>query len=175
MDDNSPVTALSRALLGAECVLIALLVPTRDLGPLVWGPALLALWLCTASLISYFGMRLRQSEGAVARRRYIPLRFSGPTGRFALRSRGDGRKVEVSAGPQLVAEVIASDPHDEIVLHAEAVPDEELRDLGSAIGQAIKMAAAAAEDIADTWLSRDRQRVENEYRYGQRGKGDRQD
>jgi hypothetical protein len=150
MDDSSPVTALSRALLGTVGVLIALLVPDRDLGPLVWGPALLALWLCTASLISYFGMRLRQSEGAVARRRFIPLRFaSGPTGRFALRPRGDGRKVEVTAGPQVVAEVIASDVRDEIVLHAEAVPDEELRDLGSAIGQAIEMAAAADEERAD--------------------------
>lgn len=149
MHQSSPVTALSQALLGAAAVLIVLLVPTRDLGPLAWGPALLALWLCAASLISYFGMRLPRSARVVPRRQFIPLRFSGPTGRFALRPRGDGRKVEVTAGPRVVAEVLASDLRDEIVLHGEAVPDEELRDFGSAIGQAIEMAAAADEDAAD--------------------------
>jgi hypothetical protein len=149
MHSSSPVTALSQALLGAAAVLIALLVPTRELGPLVWGAALLALWLCAASLISYFGMHLPRPPTTLSGGRSIPMRFSGPTGRFALRRRGDGRKVEVTAGPLVVAEVTASDLRDEIVLHADGVPDEELPDLGSAIGQAIEMAAAADEDGAD--------------------------
>jgi hypothetical protein len=106
-----------------------------------------------ASLITYFGMRLQESQTTMGRRAPIPLRFSGPTGRFALRARGDGRTVEVIAGPQVVAKVIAADLGDEIVLHADAVTDNELEDLGSAIGQAIEMAAAADEDGADRQAS----------------------
>jgi hypothetical protein len=58
--------------------------------------------------------------------------------------------VEVVAGPAVVAEVRATDLRDEIVLHAETVPEEELADLGSAIGQAIEMAAAADEETPDS-------------------------
>lgn len=150
MRETARVTALGQALIGAVGVLLGLLATTRGFGPLAWGTALLALWLCTASLISYFGMPLPQSAAEVSRRRLIPLRFSGPTGRFGLRPRGDGRKVEVTAGSEVVAEVIAADLRDEIILHFDAVEDGELPDLGSALGQAIEMAAAADEDSADS-------------------------
>ena len=155
MYERSPMTALSQAVVGAGAVLIVVLVPARDLGPVAWGPALIGLWLCVASLINYFDLRLARpfsspaSAPSAPRRSLIPLRFSGPTGRFVLRPRGDGRKVEVVAGPAVVAEVSATDLRDEIVLHTETVPEEELADLGSAIGQAIEMAAAADEETPD--------------------------
>jgi hypothetical protein len=150
--DEAPVTALSRAVLGVLPMLIVALMPSPWLLP--WCVvALFGLWLCVASLITYFGMRLQESQTTMGRRAPIPLRFSGPTGRFALRARGDGRTVEVIAGPQVVAKVIAADLGDEIVLHADAVTDNELEDLGSAIGQAIEMAAAADEDGADRQAS----------------------
>jgi hypothetical protein len=145
--DEGPVTTLSRALLGALPMLMIAFLPSPWL--LAWGVvALLGLWLCVASLISYFGMRLQNSTTTMPHRAPIPLRFSGPTGRFALRACGDGRKVEIVAGSHIVAEVIAADLGDEIVLHADAVPDHELEELGSAIGQAIDIAATADEDGA---------------------------
>lgn len=149
-NDNSPVIALSRAVLGAVPLLLVALVPPIDRWPPVWLPAaLLGLWLCAASMVSYFSMRVSRPGMARWTRPLIPLRFSGPTGRFALRQRGDGRKVEVIAGPQVVAELTASDDGDALVVHADMVPDAELGDLGSAIGQAIEMVAAADEDSAD--------------------------
>ena len=149
-NDNSPVIALSRAVLGAVPLLLVALVPPIDRWPPVWLPAaLLGLWLLVASFITYLRQALPHGSVTMPRRPLIPLRFSGPTGRFALRQRGDGRRVEVIAGPQVVAEVIATDVRDEIVLNADTVPDVELSDLGSAIGQAIEMVAAADEDAAD--------------------------
>ena len=149
MRETARVTALARALLGVVGVLLGLLAATRGAGPVAWGSALLAFWLCAASLIRYFGIGFPQPASEVSRLRLIPLGFSGPTGRFSLRPRGDGRKVEVTAGSEIVAEVLASDLRDEIIIDYDAVEDGELPDLGIALGQAIEMAAAADEDGAD--------------------------
>ena len=139
----TPRLALFRAVLGASVVIVIALLPFRSSG--FFPAALLAVWLCFASLIRYLEL---VAEGSSPRqtRRAIPLRFSGPMGRFRLRRRGDGRRVEVRAGSQIVAQVIAADEGDEIVLEPEAVVDSELEAFGAALGQAIEMAAAADED-----------------------------
>jgi hypothetical protein len=136
-----PATPLIRAALGAFVVLMIVLLPSQEPWYLAWGAALLGGWLCVASLLSYFTPRLPNRHGSPEpdgpKRPTIPLRFSGSTGRFVLRVRGDGRRVEVRAGPEIVAEVIAADSGDEIVVYPDEVPDDDLEHLGSAIAPAI--------------------------------------
>lgn len=50
------------------------------------------------------------------------------------------------ADEAVVAEIVASDLGDEIVIDTAAVAEGDVVDLGSAIGQAIEMAAAAEEE-----------------------------
>ncbi len=139
----TPRVALFRAVLGASVVMVIALLPFRSSG--FYPAALLGVWLCFASLIRYLELIAERSSPRETPRA-IPLRFSGPIGRFRLRRRGDGRRVEVRAGSQIVAQVIAADDGDEIVLEPEAVVDSELEAFGAALGQAIEMAAAADED-----------------------------
>ena len=139
----TPSHALFRAVGSASLVLvIALLpIPPSQLLPV----ALLGVWLSFASLIRYVELRAEPTSPAETFRS-VPFRFSGPIGRFRLRPYGDGRRIEVRAGSQVVAEVIAADEGDEIVLNPETVADSELDAFGAALGQAIEMAAAADED-----------------------------
>lgn len=139
---TTPRVALIRAALGASVVLAIALLPLRSSGLNV--AALLGVWLAFAWLIRYAA--LIGDRPASRMLRWIPLRFSGPIGSFGLRPRGDGRQVEVRAGSVIVAQVIAKDDGDEIVLESEAVADSELEAFGAALGQAIEMAAAADED-----------------------------
>ena len=135
--------ALFRAVLSASFVLIIALLPIPPWQLLP--AALLGVWLSFASLIRYVGLRAARVSPAETSRS-VPLRFSGPIGRFRLRPYGDGRRIEVRAGSQVVAEVIAADEGDEIVLNPEMVADSELEAFGTALGQAIEMAAAADDD-----------------------------
>ena len=140
---SSPYQALAGAVIGAVFVLVIVLVPPEP--QQVYPAALLGFWLCFGSLIQYWALVAQRSAPAETSR-WIPLRFSGPTGRFWLRPRGDGRRVEVRARSQVVAEVVAADAGDEIVLGGEPVADSELEEFGTALGRAIEMAAAADED-----------------------------
>ena len=106
--------------------------------------ALIGVWLLFASLIRYAALHRRVRMPTF--RRPIPIRFGGNLGRFTLRSRGDGRRVEVHAGAEVVAEAVATDERDELVVDLEAVDDAELEALGAAIGEAIEMVAVADED-----------------------------
>jgi hypothetical protein len=108
-----------------------------------YAAALPGAWLCFASAIRYLALHAERPPEA---HRSIPLRFSGELGRFELRPRADGRRVEVRAGPEVIAEVVASDEGDELVLNDELVADSELEAFGAALGQAIEMAAVADED-----------------------------
>ena len=139
----TPRHALFRAVLSAAFVLIVVLlpIPPWQLIP----AALLGVWLSFASLIGYVGLRAARMSPAETSRS-VPLRFSGPIGRFRLRPYGDGRRIEVRAGSQVVAEVIAADEGDEIMLNPETVADSEMDAFGTALGRAIEMAAAADED-----------------------------
>jgi hypothetical protein len=79
--------------------------------------------------------------------RWIPVRFSGGLGRFELHSRGDGRHVEVRSGEAVVAELIATDEGDELVVDFDLAADPDVDAFGAAIGLAIEMVAAADEPI----------------------------
>jgi len=140
---TTPRLALFHAALGASFVLVIVLVPIWPWQ--LYSIALVGIWICFASLIRYAAL-VTQRPAPSESRRWIPLRFTGPIGRFRLRPRGDGRRVEVRASSQIVAEVIAADGGDEIVLDPEAVADSELEAFGTALGRAIEMAAAADED-----------------------------
>lgn len=100
-------------------------------------------WLLVGALIRY--LALHRTLSMPMFRRSIPIRFGGSLGRFTLRALGDGRRVEVRAGPALVAEAIATDDRDELVVDLEAVDDADLDALGAAIGAAIEMVAIADE------------------------------
>ncbi|MDP9468458.1 MAG: hypothetical protein M3P32_06930 [Chloroflexota bacterium] len=106
--------------------------------------ALLGVWLLFASLIRYAALRRRLLMPMF--RRPIPIRFSGNLGRFTLLVRGDGRRVQVRAGADVVAEAVATDERDELVVDLEEVDDAELDALGAAIGAAIEMVAVADQD-----------------------------
>ncbi len=128
-------------LIAVSYIFLVLLLPIVPVNR--YALALLGLWLFAASLIHYAALR---SEPALGRIRWIPLRFTGDLGRFHLRPRGDGRRVEVRAGSQVVAEAIANDDGDELLVDFDAASDSELEAFGTAIGQAIEMVVAADGD-----------------------------
>ena len=112
-----------------------------------YAAALIGVWIVFASLIRYVAFDREHPMHTF--RRAIPIRLSGNLGRFTLRSLGDGRRVEVRAGAEVVAEAIATDERDELVVDLDAVDDAELDALGAAIGEAIEMVAAADEERPD--------------------------
>jgi hypothetical protein len=138
---RTPRGALFWVVVGASFALVSFAMPITPIQR--YAIALLGAWLCVASAIRYAALR---AESRPERSWWIPLRFSGDIGRFKLRPRGDGRRVEVRAGQEVVAEAIATDERDELVLNTDLVADSELDALGAALGQAIEMAAAADED-----------------------------
>jgi len=140
---RTPRDALFSATVGISFVLVMLLLPIPPAQRAA--AALLGVWLAFASLIRFLSLYAEPHVRGEARR-WIPISFSGELGRFELRSRGDGRRVEVRAGPEVVAEAIATDEGDELVLNVPMVAEAELEAFGSAVGQAIEMAAAADED-----------------------------
>lgn len=104
---------------------------------------LLASWLLAAAFLR---IRAASPDRQPTERRWIPLQFEGDPGRFRMVARGDGRRVEVRDGPQVVAEAVATDIGDELVINSVPVEDADLEAFGAALGQAIDMAAAADAD-----------------------------
>ena len=104
---------------------------------------LLGTWLVLAASIS---SALHDTPAREPIRR-IPIRFSGGVGRFEVRPRGDGRRVEVRSGDAIVAELIARDEGDELVVDFGLADDPEVDAFGAAIGLAIEMVAAADEEV----------------------------
>jgi hypothetical protein len=138
----------SRALIAAIAIALVgamprgLSVPVTQLFGALLGVGLGAIWLVGWA-------RARRPASSSPPRQWIPIRFSGSLGRFALRRRGDGRHVEiVAAAGQTVAEVVATDEGDEIVLHA-TVAAAELEHFGAALGQAIEIVIEADEAHLD--------------------------
>jgi hypothetical protein len=134
-----------------------LLIPTASATR--YSLVLIGAWLLFAALIRYVALRPQLSP---LFRRPIPIRFAGNLGRFTLLSWGDGRRVEVRAGDEVVAEATATDERDELVVDLGTVDDGELDALGAAIGRAIEMVAVADERLATeqriagpgTWVDR---------------------
>jgi hypothetical protein len=137
--------ALRGVLVGIAAVLLVALLPA-DVSMIAQVGILVGLWLCLASLLVFAGGHWIRSQPPGTRS--IPLRFSGSMGRFRLRTRGDGRHVEIVSDGVVLAEVKATDVRDEIELH-EPVPSDELEELGSALGRAIEIVSDADEAHLD--------------------------
>lgn len=130
-------------------IAVAIGVTTTIIGFGAWDPItvavptlLIGVWLGIGAGIHAVQLIASRSRAALAAIPSIPLSFSGPTGRFALRRR-DRARIQVVAGDELVAEIVANEQGDELVIYE--VPDDDesgLIELGSAIGQAIELAAA---------------------------------
>ena len=153
-------TALSAAALATLATLVALLLTPEEF-TIRYAAALIGVWLLFASLIRYASLQRRIPMPTF--RRPIPIRFGGNLGRFTLRALGDGRRVEVRAGEDVVAEAVATDEQDELILDLEAVDDTELDAFGAAIGQAIEMVA-----VADGYWPAERE-IENRRSWGSTG------
>ncbi len=128
---------------------VAIGVTTTIVGFGAWDPIniavptlLVGVWLGIGAGIHAVQLIASRSRAALAAIPSIPLSFAGPTGRFVLRRR-DRARIEVVAGDEVVAEIVADGQGDELVIYE--VPDDGetgLIELGSAIGQAIELAAA---------------------------------
>ena len=136
--------AVFRALVGGVAVFLIVRLeigepPAVALAALVGGA-----WLCLASVFDIATRVLMRLAAPLRRGPSIPLRFAGSTGRFVLRRLGRSR-VEVRAGSEIVAELVADHGGDELVIYDVAsISPAELPELGSAIGQAMQIAALAA-------------------------------
>jgi hypothetical protein len=128
--------------IGVVAVVLGLVL--RDDHPGRYAVLLLGTWLVFGALIRYVASDAMAAPGPL---RWIPIRFSGDLGRFELRSRGDGRRVEVRTGEAVVAELIARDEGDELLVDFGLADDPEVDAFGAAIGLAIEMVAAADEDL----------------------------
>jgi hypothetical protein len=113
------------------------------------GPAVILLgsWLTMGTLL-----RAAAEGPTVTPRaeRRIPITFSGNLGSFELRSRGDGRRVEVRNGAVVVAKLIASDDGGELVVDFSMVDDADVKAFSAALGLAMEVVAAAEVDFAAT-------------------------
>jgi hypothetical protein len=146
--------ALRGALVGAAGILVVANLPA-GFPVIAQAGVLLSVWLFVGSLLLAYAARhsarsqsSRSQPSRSPRTPSIPLRFSGSMGRFRLRPRGDGRHVEIVSEGVVLAEVKATDLQDQIEFR-EAVPSEDVEDLGSALGQAIELASHADEAHLD--------------------------
>jgi hypothetical protein len=139
---------LSSSTSGKTLTSLAIGVAAIELGLVLRDPAgyavlLLGTWLAFAALICCVAP---YDTAPPKPQRRIPIHFSGGLGRFELRSRGDGRRVEVRTGEAVVAELIARDDGDELVVDFSLADDPDVDAFGAAIGLAIELVAAADED-----------------------------
>jgi hypothetical protein len=136
---RGPLTTLA---IGVVAVTLGLLLRGDHAGR--YAVLLLGTWLVFLTLIRYVASHAMAAPEPL---RWIPIRFSGDLGRFEVRSRGDGRRVEVRTGEAVVAELIARDEGDELVVDFGLADDPEVDAFGAAIGLAIEMVAAADIDL----------------------------
>jgi hypothetical protein len=134
-----PLTTLA---IGVAAVALALVLQDDQAGR--YAVLLLGTWLVAVALIRYV---MAHDRTAPEPSRGIPVHFSGGLGRFELRSRGDGRRVEVRTGEAVVAKLVARDEGDELVVDFSLADDPDVDAFGAAIGLAIELVAAADEDL----------------------------
>lgn len=140
---GTPLTAL---VIGGGAAALSFLLRGDDIAR--FAMLALATWLILATLIRYVASRDAAVPESV---RWIPIRFSGGLGRFEVRSRGDGRHVEViGPGKTVVAELIATHERDELVIDFDLADDPDVDAFGAAIGLAIEMVAAADDDLPES-------------------------
>lgn len=151
---TSLATALANGVVTAHAIFRAVFGATTVAAIVwfeIWNPPILAVatlvgaaWLCLGSVVHVAALHLIRMASPLRKSSGIPLRFAGSTGRFVLRQRARTH-VEVRAGTELVAELVAHGVGDELVVYDVAsISSEELPALGSAIGQAMLMTAATA-------------------------------
>jgi hypothetical protein len=104
------------------------------------GLLLLLAWQTVATAILHLNRRAAANRPPV---RAIPLHFEGDLGRYSLRSQADGRTVQIRDGATVVAELVATDDGDRLVVDPEAAGGSEVESLGAALGRAIEMVVAA--------------------------------
>ncbi len=139
---GTPLTALA---IGGAAVALGVVL-RGDLGRFAMLP--LGAWLILAALMRHVALGKEAGPESV---RSVPIHFSGGLGPFDVRSRGDGRHVEVlGPGKTVVAELIATHEQDELIIDFGLAEDPDVDALGSAIGLAIEMVAAADEDLPES-------------------------
>ena len=141
---RATVQAVLRAALGVVALFVVTSLETYEPQHIALVVLLGAAWLLTSSVVHLAALRLGGWLRSVRRAPTIPLRFTGSMGRFVLRRLERGARVEVHAGMEVVAEVVAGESGDEVLVYDIAgVAESELPELGSAIGQAIEITVAA--------------------------------
>jgi hypothetical protein len=136
--------ALFRTGVGAVAVGAVVLLDMSNPPLLAAGTLIAGGWLFLGSAVHLAVLWLTGVTPHALTARRIPLRFTGPTGRFVLRRTGRSH-VEVRAGHAVVAELKADGGQDELVVYDVAsLSAEELSDFGSAIGQAMDMVVAGS-------------------------------
>lgn len=144
LGSRAAIHTLLRAALGAVALLVVTRLQAYEPQHIALVVLLGAAWLLTSSVVHFVALRLTGWARSVRRAPTIPLRFAGPMGRFVLRRLDRGTRVEVHAGMEVVAEVIAGESGDEVVVYdIGGVAEGELPELGSAIGQAMEITVAA--------------------------------
>lgn len=135
-----PLSALA---IGAAGAIFGIVLPSDE--PEALAVILLGSGLAAAAIIDW----VVPSRGMASKKpRHIPIRFFEGIGRFELQSRGDGRRVDVTAHGVVVAKLIARDTGDELVVDFAMADEPDVDDLGSAIGLAMEMVATADKDLA---------------------------
>ena len=137
--DPHLVTA-GRAAFGAGAA-VATLGLAANGAPSFVGPALVASVGLSAAAIAQLaaeGLRHR----ALRARSPLELRFAGSTGALVIR-RPSTLRIEIWAGRDLAAVLVAAAGGDELVVFERRLSDEGLRHLGTAIGMAMAELAAA--------------------------------
>lgn len=141
LSDRISTSRLTPLAIGVVATAVGLVLPGTHATR--YAVLLLGTWLIIGALIRYVAAREVVASQA---QRSIPIRFSGTLGRFRLRPRGDGRRVEVRAGEAVVAELIARDDGDELIVDFSLADEPDVEAFGTAIGLAIEMVVAADED-----------------------------
>jgi hypothetical protein len=131
----------TRLAIGIVALALGIVLPGTDAARLA--VILLGTWLVVGTVIGRVASRHTVAREVL---RSIPIGFSGTLGRFQLRPRGDGRRVEVSSGDSIVAELIARDEGDELIVDFSLADEPDVDAFGAAIGLAIEMVAAADQE-----------------------------
>lgn len=143
---RATVQAVLRAALGVVALFVVTSLGTYEPQHIALVVLLGAAWLLTSSVVHLAALRIGGWLRSVRLAPTIPLRFTGSMGRFVLRRLERGARVEVHAGMEVVAEVVAGESGDEVLVYDIAgVAESELPELGSAIGQAIEITVAATK------------------------------
>ncbi len=142
MSDSNSRLRMTPLAIGVVAVALGTVLPGTNAAR--FAVVLLGSWLVFGTLIGHAASHRMAAPAAL---RSIPVHFSGTLGRFQLRPGGDGRRVEVRTGDAIVAELIARDEGDELIVDFSLADERDVEAFGAAIGLAIEMVVAADHDV----------------------------